>query len=91
MGSEVAGHCRAQVAARGDGDRTRKDTAYAGRTLCLAQRAEGEGFEPSSGVNPKRFSRPPHSTALPPLPREAGRYDTTPRGEVAERLKATAC
>jgi site-specific DNA recombinase len=30
--------------------------------------AEGEGFEPSSEENPlKRFSRPPHSTALPPL------------------------
>ena len=29
---------------------------------------EGEGFEPSSEENPlKRFSRPPHSTALPPL------------------------
>ena len=30
--------------------------------------AEGEGFEPSSEESPpKRFSRPPHSTALPPL------------------------
>src|SRR4051794_26936355 len=30
--------------------------------------AEGEGFEPSSDRNgPKRFSRPPHSTTLPPL------------------------
>src|ERR1700720_1607888 len=29
---------------------------------------EGEGFEPSSEESPpKRFSRPPHSTALPPL------------------------
>ncbi len=29
--------------------------------------AEGEGFEPSMGANPCRFSRPVHSTALPPL------------------------
>src|SRR5262245_7192812 len=45
----------------------------------------------------QRFSRPPHSTALPPLragPRDApraARYDTAPRGEVAEWLKAAAC
>ena len=30
--------------------------------------AEEEGFEPSSpGLPVKRFSRPPHSTTLPPL------------------------
>jgi hypothetical protein len=29
--------------------------------------AEREGFEPSKGVSPCRFSRPVHSTALPPL------------------------
>ena len=29
--------------------------------------AEREGFEPPEGVNPQRFSRPPHSTTLPPL------------------------
>lgn len=29
--------------------------------------AEGEGFEPPWGVNPKWFSRPPRSTALPSL------------------------
>ncbi len=29
--------------------------------------AEREGFEPSRDVNPCRFSRPVHSTALPPL------------------------
>ncbi len=29
--------------------------------------AEGVGFEPTRGVNPCRFSRPVHSTALPPL------------------------
>lgn len=31
------------------------------------QMAEGEGFEPSYPRRGKRFSRPPHSTALPPL------------------------
>jgi hypothetical protein len=29
--------------------------------------AEEMGFEPMKGVNPCRFSRPVHSTALPPL------------------------
>ena len=29
--------------------------------------AEREGFEPSEGINPRWFSRPVHSTALPPL------------------------
>ena len=29
--------------------------------------AEEEGFEPSKGFHPCRFSRPVHSTALPPL------------------------
>ncbi len=29
--------------------------------------AERQGFEPWEGINPQRFSRPPHSTTLPPL------------------------
>ena len=29
--------------------------------------AERVGFEPTKGANPCRFSRPVHSTALPPL------------------------
>ncbi len=29
--------------------------------------AEGERFELSEGFHPRRFSRPVHSTALPPL------------------------
>ena len=29
--------------------------------------AEREGFEPSEDLHPRRFSRPVHSTALPPL------------------------
>src|SRR4051812_20026091 len=33
-----------------------------------ATRAEGAGFEPAVRVNGLRFSRPVHSTALPPLP-----------------------
>lgn len=35
----------------------------------LSNMAEGVGFEPTVGVNPRRFSRPLHSTALPPLRR----------------------
>ena len=31
--------------------------------------AEGEGFEPPEGSHLQRFSRPPRSTALPPLRR----------------------
>ena len=29
--------------------------------------ADGEGFEPPVELPPQRFSRPPHSTALPPI------------------------
>src|SRR5437660_7753192 len=43
------------------------------------QRAEGEGFEPSVRLDDaQRFSRPPHSTTLPPL-REGGRHCTAGR------------
>jgi len=38
-----------------------------GRTLSRGQVAERVGFEPTVGVNRQRFSRPPHSTTLPPL------------------------
>ncbi len=37
------------------------------RFLAKAFVAEEEGFEPPEGVNPQRFSRPPHSTTLPLL------------------------
>src|SRR5262249_30743718 len=38
------------------------------QTSQSGRETEGEGFEPSSEEDPlKRFSRPPHSTALPPL------------------------
>src|SRR5436853_4331628 len=38
------------------------------RPAVLAQETEGEGFEPSVRLNDaQRFSRPPHSTTLPPL------------------------
>lgn len=36
--------------------------------------AEGQGFEPWMGVNPCRFSRPVHSTALPSLRLNGGAY-----------------
>ena len=36
-------------------------------TCSRIQMAEGEGFEPSYPRRGKRFSRPPHSTTLPPL------------------------
>ena len=32
--------------------------------------AEKQGFEPWEGINPQRFSRPPLSTAQPPLLKE---------------------
>ena len=35
--------------------------------LSYRRLAEREGFEPPEGINPQRFSRPPHSTTLPPL------------------------
>src|SRR4051812_30283336 len=49
--------------------------------------AEGVGFEPTVPVNPgQRFSRPPHSSALPPL-RGARNYDL---GASAPRIPADA-
>src|SRR5204863_5493751 len=50
--------------------------------------AEGEGFEPSSDRNgPKRFSRPPHSTTLPPLRDGEGRKASGARSR-RRRLRA---
>jgi hypothetical protein len=40
--------------------------------------AEDQGFEPWKGINPCRFSRPVHSTALPTL-REGGEFSRKPR------------
>ena len=34
---------------------------------CLIFVADGEGFEPPDGLPRQRFSRPPHSTALPTI------------------------
>jgi hypothetical protein len=57
---------RAGSETTGDWLRTNESPAKSQET---ALETEGEGFEPSSEENPlKRFSRPPHSTALPPLP-----------------------
>ena len=54
-----------------------------GRPLLLA---EGEGFEPSlPGVPVKRFSRPPHSAALPPF---QNMYQP-PRGLVKKKAPKT--
>ena len=33
----------------------------------VGQVADGVGFEPTKGFHPCRFSRPVHSTALPPI------------------------
>src|SRR5208283_3626507 len=43
-------------------------------TAAQRRETEGEGFEPSSDQSGlKRFSRPPHSTALPPLQGDASK------------------
>src|SRR5438477_10934821 len=53
--------------------------------------AEGEGFEPSSDRNgPKRFSRPPHSTTLPPL-RDGARGRLAGAGEATAARSYTEC
>jgi site-specific DNA recombinase len=55
--------------------------------------AEGEGFEPSSEESPpKWFSRPPHSTALPPLQGayKASRSTTSRRGGRYAQARASA-
>jgi hypothetical protein len=39
--------------------------------------AEGVGFEPTEALRLQRFSRPPHSTALPPLPANKHRASGT--------------
>ena len=57
-----------QGAGIGRGPEKDPDPVFRGRGSYIEQMAEGEGFEPSSEESPpKRFSRPPHSTALPPL------------------------
>jgi hypothetical protein len=35
--------------------------------IYIYEMAEKQGFEPWEGINPQRFSRPPLSTAQPPL------------------------
>src|SRR6185437_16212806 len=59
--------------------------------------AERVGFEPTRGLRPCRFSRPVHSTALPPLrsagTRREGCYQTWPSrtGAVAPTSTAWVC
>ena len=40
---------------------------YSDFTQTGVKKTERVGFEPTDGVNRQRFSRPPHSTTLPPL------------------------
>jgi hypothetical protein len=37
------------------------------KILSMFKMADGVGFEPTMGFHPCRFSRPVHSTALPPI------------------------
>lgn len=46
-------------------------TEMDGRIYEEISMAEGKGFEPLVGSRPQRFSRPPHSTALPSLRKTA--------------------
>ena len=50
------------------------------------------GFEPTRRVNVRRFSRPVHSTALPPAPTSTSPYSvaTTPENSHVARLGATS-
>lgn len=43
--------------------------------------AEGVGFEPTMSLHPYRFSRPAHSTTLPPLHRVYGAWSVARRGD----------
>ena len=60
--------------------------------LGAAGKTEGEGFEPSGrGLPAQWLSRPPHSTALPPLQGDLARLVDHPRGWIAEpRLRMFA-
>ena len=62
---------------------TRKEPHRWGSPYCLA---EEEGFEPSYPRRGKRFSRPPHSTTLPPLRMGDAAPRGTPRNNLAESL-----
>src|SRR5262249_43254831 len=74
--------------------RPRSERARAGRRSpreSPSARAEGEGFEPSSEESPpKRFSRPPHSTTLPPLRGTSARLDDRRGRELASRVEEAA-
>ena len=50
------------------GNENLPDTNIYYKSVCYVHRmAEREGFEPPVRANGQRFSRPPHSTTLPPL------------------------
>ena len=52
--------------------------------------AEKVGFEPTEGVNPRRFSRPVHSTTLPLLRRDIPKADANPVQPVFIHFSADA-
>jgi site-specific DNA recombinase len=56
---------------RGSGTKN-TDPLSEGRCSDFANMAEGAGFEPANDLRRLRFSRPVHSTALPPLRRGGG-------------------
>ena len=45
----------------------KKNLTQISRAMAIKTCAEGEGFEPSDPRKGQRFSRPPHSTTLPPF------------------------
>ena len=64
--ADARGRVRARAHAHPERPRAVRP-ARADRRLLDAQLAEGAGFEPAVRVHGLRFSRPVHSTALPPL------------------------
>jgi hypothetical protein len=66
----------------GGGEHRHEAPADGAASASDLQRAEGEGFEPSvRGLRAQRFSRPPHSTTLPPLQVTVGRLLRLPAAE----------
>ncbi len=75
------GRLRSAHPLRGFGNKGKgRSPSGLGRGLCpcypaaRGRSAEREGFEPPLPLRVKRFSRPPHSTALPPLQKDAGQW-----------------
>ena len=64
-----------------------RTASAAGPQRCLLQQTDGVGFEPTSDFRRCRFSRPVHSTALPPIQTAAVRQ--RPRASVARACRRT--